>query len=105
MATIQTLLDHNRQYDPECMNCHVVGLRYEGGYRSMDETAELADVGCEMCHGPGSEHLEDPYSTYQQQFTACEYCHDHEASPFFERDRRKYFEKIRHWDEPRKYWQ
>jgi len=48
-----------RQYDGECVVCHVVGLQYESGYRNGKDTPHLKDVGCESCHGPGSEHIKN----------------------------------------------
>ncbi len=96
--------DVNRQFDPYCVGCHTVGMYYEGGFRSMEGTPDFAGVGCEMCHGPGSAHAEDPYLSYQEIFTQCEQCHDHEHSPPFDKEREEYFEKIKHWDGERKYW-
>lgn len=49
-----------RQYDPECVRCHVVGFDYDSGFRNEKETAHLKDVGCEVCHGPASDHLKNP---------------------------------------------
>lgn len=54
-----------RQYDPECVKCHVVGFEHPTGYgdalRNKNETriGRLTDVGCESCHGPCSEHIRD----------------------------------------------
>jgi hypothetical protein len=50
----------NRQYDGECVVCHVVGFGYETGYMSETATPKLKNVGCESCHGPCSEHVKDP---------------------------------------------
>jgi len=47
----------NRQYDPECIVCHVVGFPYETGFTDAIKTHELKNVGCESCHGPCSEHV------------------------------------------------
>ncbi len=101
---VETLEGVNRQYDPECMVCHVVGMEYEGGYQSMEKTPELADVGCEMCHGPGKNHCDTPEAPYKVQFTTCEKCHDHENSPNFDAQCAEYFEKINHWEGGLKYW-
>jgi hypothetical protein len=52
-----------RQYDPECLSCHVTGwdaekfYPYQGGYSSLAKTPTLAHNGCENCHGPGSAHV------------------------------------------------
>src|SRR5262249_19309624 len=48
-----------RQYDGECVVCHVVGFQYDGGFRDEKQTAFLKHVGCESCHGPGSEHIKN----------------------------------------------
>jgi 2',3'-cyclic-nucleotide 2'-phosphodiesterase (5'-nucleotidase family) len=49
-----------RQYDPECIKCHVVGYEYETGFVNEKSTAHLMHNGCENCHGPGSAHSEKP---------------------------------------------
>ena len=52
-----------RQFDPECISCHVTGWHpskyypYEGGYLSLTESPHLLGNGCENCHGPGSRHV------------------------------------------------
>ena len=56
-------LEPPRNYDPECVSCHVVGWHptryfpYEGGYESMKKTPKLIDVSCDSCHGPGEKHI------------------------------------------------
>ena len=49
-----------RQYDGECIVCHTVGFGYKTGFESHNKTKHLTDVGCESCHGPGSEHARKP---------------------------------------------
>jgi len=61
----QTLVeaDPPRNFDPECIACHVVGWTpqnyrpLESGFLSEKETPHLIDVGCETCHGPGEKHV------------------------------------------------
>jgi hypothetical protein len=55
-------LDPPRNFDPECISCHVVGWSpqnyrpLESGFSSQEETPHLINVGCETCHGPGEAH-------------------------------------------------
>jgi hypothetical protein len=59
-----TGLDPPRNFDPECVSCHVVGWHpteyfpYETGYQSLEETPHLTGTGCETCHGPGAAHVD-----------------------------------------------
>ncbi|MBN2376880.1 MAG: hypothetical protein JXD22_10790 [Sedimentisphaerales bacterium] len=100
-----TLVKAKRQFDPECVQCHTVGMNYIGGYLSMEQTPQFAAVGCENCHGPGSKHNEEPFEPYQEVFTPCEQCHNSEQSPEFELHREEFFSKIQHWpDGERRYW-
>jgi hypothetical protein len=51
-----------RDFDPECLSCHVVGWApqrfepFEGGFTGMATTPHLAHQGCENCHGPAAAH-------------------------------------------------
>lgn len=90
------------EFDPECVGCHVVGLKYESGFVSVQETGDLKDVGCEVCHGPGSEHI----STLGKSETTkpkrdCIDCHTPEHSGDYAGNKKLYFEKIIHWREPK----
>lgn len=49
-----------RQFDGECVKCHVVGFEHQTGYEDEVKTKHLQNVGCESCHGPGSGHAADP---------------------------------------------
>lgn len=106
--------DPPRDCDPDCVSCHVVGwngiehVPYQGGYADMKSTAFLANVGCESCHGPGSNHIQaelgnDPAAQKQLRKAmlvgnavkqVCYTCHDLDNSPNFEFD--EYYEKIDH---------
>jgi len=96
-----TLEKVNSQFDPECVVCHVIGMDYESGFISEQETGHLKNVGCENCHGPGSEHnltagateLTEPKST-------CIDCHTPEHSGDYAGNRDAFMEKIKHWREP-----
>ena len=96
----KTLIDAGSQYDPECVVCHVVGLKYEGGFISAKKTPELRDVGCEECHGPGSRHLETlGKAKTEQPQTECAVCHTVENSPEYASHEEEYLAKILHWKE------
>ncbi len=41
---------------PECVQCHVVGFGRPSGYVNAQTTAKLKNVGCEVCHGFGTQH-------------------------------------------------
>lgn len=49
-----------RQYDGECVVCHVTGFGFSSGFQSEKETPKLVGVGCESCHGPSGLHAKDP---------------------------------------------
>lgn len=50
-------LDPNKDYtaDAGCLKCHTTGYG-KGGFKSLAETPELANVQCEGCHGPGGDY-------------------------------------------------
>ncbi len=96
-----TLEEVGSQYDPECVVCHVIGMDYESGFISEQQTPLLKDVGCENCHGPGSEHNEKPHDvkTSEPKMT-CIQCHTPEHSGDYAGNERSFLEKITHWTEP-----
>jgi Cytochrome c554 and c-prime len=53
-----------RQFDPECLSCHVTGwdpqkfFPFTSGYLSLEKTPQLVGNGCENCHGPAARHAE-----------------------------------------------
>lgn len=55
----ETLQAKHVEYNLECVGCHVTGYGKPGG-STVTHVAKLEDVGCEVCHGPGSLHVEKP---------------------------------------------
>lgn len=74
---------------PDCVSCHVVGFGEKTGFDSYETTPQLANVGCERCHGPGSEHIQAPAKNKLGMLGGvrpselCVQCHDFEQSPNF----------------------
>jgi len=96
-----TLENFGSQYDPECVVCHVVGMRYESGFFSEQKTSHLRDVGCENCHGPASEHIRTAGAAKPAEPTSrCLDCHTPEHSGNYAGNEQYYLEKIAHWREP-----
>ncbi len=88
-------------YDPECVVCHSVGMRYESGFVSPEKTPQLKDVGCENCHGPGSEHIETAGEKRTvEPRSECADCHTPDNSAHYNGNEAEYFEKNIHWREP-----
>ena len=108
-----------RNYDPECVSCHVIGWHpthyfpYESGFFTEAETPELINVGCETCHGPGSAHVNAELGSDQElqeklrkaavvtqeesEDRQCMTCHDLDNSPDF--DFKTCWPKIEHYED------
>ncbi len=96
-----TLEQVNSQFDPECVVCHVIGMDYESGFISQQDTGHLIDVGCENCHGPGSKHILTAGATeLTEPKSTCLDCHTPEQSGDYAGNEDVFMEKIRHWREP-----
>ena len=62
----------------QCYPCHTTGYGKESGFVSLEETPHLKNAGCEVCHGPGAEHVrtEDPETIIGEMSKKdCEICH------------------------------
>jgi len=57
-AKLKAKLDPKKDYtkDKDCIGCHVDGFGKDGGYEVQDPDKFLTGVGCESCHGAGSDY-------------------------------------------------
>ena len=81
--SMSTLKEDLQAHNPSCLQCHFTGFLHPGS--PMEE--RLAEVGCESCHGPGSNHIASPGSPYgelPEDGSACVACHTRDNSPDFE---------------------
>lgn len=87
----QTLVDTNQQFDLACIACHVTGFRKPGGSEVVRNQG-LRDVQCEVCHGPGTFHVEEPEAAkggaqhiqLESPRDVCDECHTPEHSDTFD---------------------
>lgn len=95
-GALKTLEKEKHDRDPDCVSCHVVGLESSYGFQSRAKTPQLANVGCESCHGPGAKHAVQPYKAKMPKFgeKSCMKCHVAEHSPNFLF--KTYWQKIKH---------
>jgi hypothetical protein len=97
----ETLEKVGSNFDPECVVCHVVGMDYESGFITQDKTPQLEGVGCENCHGPGSEHIMTAGLTKPTKpKSTCTDCHTPEHSGEYAGHEEAFRQKIVHWREP-----
>lgn len=54
-----TISSQFKEYNLECVSCHVTGYERPGG-STVTHVDKLHDVQCEVCHGPGSKHVLNP---------------------------------------------
>ena len=80
------LIAKGKQAHLDCITCHVTGWKQPNGVCRVDKVEGRAEVGCEACHGPGSDHLMNPVKATIWRGTdekICQRCHDLENSPHF----------------------
>ena len=95
MASLNT--EKGEDKDPKCLKCHTTGYGAGGyGAEGMDEAMAapegLGAVGCEACHGPGSEYksmkvMKDKDAAMKAGLAipnkaTCEKCHNEESPTF-----------------------
>lgn len=54
-----TLSRDHKEFNLDCVSCHVTGYEKPGG-STVTHVEKFTDVQCEVCHGPGSRHAENP---------------------------------------------
>jgi len=70
----------------KCYGCHTTGYGRPGGFISIEETPELKNAGCEVCHGPGGKHVTGGnIESIKRKPTRedCEICHTSERVKAF----------------------
>jgi len=78
--------------DPKCLKCHVTGFGAETGYNVETPNEDLANIGCEACHGPGSEYKSLTIMKEREKAVAagliipneatCKICHNEESPTY-----------------------
>ncbi|MDF1614950.1 UshA-like (seleno)protein [Desulfurivibrio alkaliphilus] len=86
----ETLEQRQRQYDPACISCHVTGTYEDDESLALSLPAPLRGVGCEVCHGPGRQHVAGRDQagaatalTRRPPAETCRRCHTVDQSPDF----------------------
>jgi hypothetical protein len=81
-----TLEAKGRQFDLDCVKCHVTGWGQPGGLCSVARPDKRKDVQCESCHGAASAHALDPPGNIVADpgEANCKTCHTPENSTGFE---------------------
>ena len=81
---LDTLVARNKQYDEECLACHVLAYECEEGQLEIAGEEQFAHVQCESCHGPGDTHAatggEQKTRPMGQPGRICLGCHTPERS-------------------------
>jgi len=73
----KVLADQFKEYNLDCVGCHVTGYDKPGG-STVTHVTGLEDVQCENCHGPGSIHASTGMKATIQRTPspdACKGCH------------------------------
>jgi hypothetical protein len=101
-----TLVNREADADPKCISCHATGFGNLSGYQREMGKSRLTDVGCESCHGPGSQHVRQREGDTSINFAYrklgagdCQKCHYGEFSRPFQWA--EFWPVIQHGKEPR----
>ncbi len=80
----ETLVEAKKDANTDCIPCHVVGYQKPGGFQPTGSPSpKMVDVGCENCHGMGTQH--EAFAANPRQITeaTCVTCHTKDNSPTF----------------------
>jgi len=106
-----TLEEDGKAGEAECQVCHTTGYGKTGGFPADAEPnahPDLARVGCESCHGPGSEHVASKGTKPDSILSLgdkcdscvilkiCGSCHDDANDPGFEFEVQEKIDRQRH---------
>ena len=83
---IESLKKTGQETLPACVKCHVTGYEQDGGFIDYELTPEMAGVQCEVCHGPGGEHVTNPAEKDMIKASGavlCRQCHTEGQDPGF----------------------
>lgn len=108
---IASLETEGQEKNADCQKCHTTALGKTGGFPSgatPADHADLARVGCESCHGPGGDHIEDSTQKLGSIVSLgdkcdscvilqiCGSCHDNANDPKFEFSVQEHIDRQRH---------
>lgn len=91
------LVHADRTGDESCTPCHTTGAGSRRGFGDLLVTASMTNVQCEVCHGPGEDHINLPpdlksktiygitgQSSSRDVRNLCLGCHDEDNDPHFD---------------------
>jgi hypothetical protein len=108
---VETLHEQHKAADADCLRCHTTAYGRPGGFAAaggVETQPDLSRVGCESCHGPGSDHVKDgavKIGTIVSLGDKCDSCvilqicgacHDDQNDPGFEFDVQEKIDRQRH---------
>ncbi len=83
----QTLVAENKQFNLNCIPCHVTGVVTGEEPQALSLPADMQKVGCEACHGAGRLHIQFPEQWPLPKRPAeevCRRCHTPEQDDSFD---------------------
>jgi hypothetical protein len=91
------LFKAGRGADPACVPCHTTGYGQRRGFSDDLAEAAMTGVQCEVCHGPGDDHVKAPPALKEETIYGitdqcsfciiqgvCATCHDAGNDPDFD---------------------